>query len=393
MSEKEIVKPIILVICNFYLPGRRGGGGIWTLVEMIENFREQFDFRVITYDREPDGEIYPNIEYETWNDIEGIPVYYLSKGSGMLKLRELIKNIRPTAVYLNSVFSALTVFYLLLRKLKMISTIPTVLAPNGELSEGALKSKSYKKKPFVQTAKLLGLYRNLIWKTTAEAEMNEAERFRSGEGKVFLAPNLTSPKLLENYRQESKPPKHIGEAKLVFLARFLRIKNFKWLVENLKSFAGNLTIDLYGPIEDQNYWAETEKEIKKLPSNVNINYRGFLDYEKVQKTLLNYHFFILPTLGENFGYVFIEAMAAGCPLVISDKTPWRNLEDKKIGWDLSLNDPEQWRKVLMHCVNLDQLSYTEISEKSRDFAIRQITDSDVRELTLTVLREVTAEYN
>jgi hypothetical protein len=46
--------------------------------------------------------------------------------------------------------------------------------------------------------------------------------------------------------------------------------------------------------------------------------------------LAEYDLFLFPTLGENYGHVISEALASGCPVVISDQTPWRNLEAEGI---------------------------------------------------------------
>ncbi|MCY7377321.1 MAG: glycosyltransferase [Pyrinomonadaceae bacterium] len=388
MSEKKGFpeKPRILIICNYYLPGYKSGGGLRTLVHMVERFHDRYDFRVITLDHDGDKIPFTTVEINDWNEIEKAQVFYLSKDKANIsKLRELIIEIKPDSIYLNSVFSKLTVFYLTLRKLKLIPAIKTILAPEGELSGGALKLKSYKKKPFVTLAKSAGLYRNLFWKTTADPEKQETERFKGRGGVIFVAPNLPSRELLENYRQDLKPKKNVGEVKMIFLSRFMRKKNFKWLVDNLSGFEGNLTIDIYGPIEDESYWEATATAIAKLPPNVKIKYGGVLEYDKVPGKLFEYHFFVLPTVGENFGHVFIEALAAGCPLLISDRTPWRDLEAKNVGWEVPLENPAKWLEVLNYCVNLDQLSYTKISENSHRFARRWLLNPEVEEDTLKVL--------
>jgi len=97
-----------------------------------------------------------------------------------------------------------------------------------------------------------------------------------------------------------------GEAKMIFLSRFMRKKNFKWLLENLSQIEGKLTIDIYGPLEDETYWKECRQIIDKLPSNIKIASKGSIPHETVLATIVKYHFFILPTLGENFGHVFLE---------------------------------------------------------------------------------------
>ena len=52
-----------------------------------------------------------------------------------------------------------------------------------------------------------------------------------------------------------------------------------------------------------------------------------------------HHVFLFPTLGENFGQVILEAMTAGCAILISDATPWRGLQEKGYGWELPLAQP------------------------------------------------------
>jgi len=41
-------KPIILVICDYYLPGFESGGALRTLVNMVDRLGARFDFRKIT---------------------------------------------------------------------------------------------------------------------------------------------------------------------------------------------------------------------------------------------------------------------------------------------------------------------------------------------------------
>ena len=42
--------------------------------------------------------------------------------------------------------------------------------------------------------------------------------------------------------------------------------------------------------------------------------------------------FLLPSHNENFGLVIAEAMAHGVPVVVTDGTPWRELNDLGLGW-------------------------------------------------------------
>jgi glycosyltransferase involved in cell wall biosynthesis len=66
----------------------------------------------------------------------------------------------------------------------------------------------------------------------------------------------------------------------------------------------------------------------------------------VVQELAAHDLFFLPTRGENFGHAIYEALASGIPVLISDRTPWRNLESLGVGWDLPLNAPDKFRHVI-----------------------------------------------
>jgi glycosyltransferase involved in cell wall biosynthesis len=165
----------------------------------------------------------------------------------------------------------------------------------------------------------------------------------------------------------------------------MRKKNLKWFIELLTDIKQPLTLDIYGPIEDKNYWQESLAIIQRLPSNIKVNYAGSISHNEVVSTLFKYHYFILPTLGENFGHVFIEALSAGCPIIISDRTPWLNLYEKSVGWDLPLEEPDKWLEVIRECINADQVKYNNISSKARSFAVEWLSDKKVKEATYEVL--------
>ena len=73
---------------------------------------------------------------------------------------------------------------------------------------------------------------------------------------------------------------------------------------------------------------------------------------------------LLPTLGENFGHVISEALVGGCPVIISDQTPWRDLEKEQVGWDIDLNDEVSFVNAIQYCINLDHDQYTLISKRA-----------------------------
>ncbi len=378
----------ILILCDYYLPGYKSGGGMRTIVNMVDRLKNRYEFFIIT--RDHDGKLdrrqYTNVEINQWNTVRDAEVYYLSKDNLKIsKIRELILKVNPDVIYSNSYFATLTLYLLILRKLKVIPKVNLILAPCGELSKGALQLNSKKKNTFIKLANLFDFYRNIIWKASSELEKEEIERVKGSDGEIFIAPDMLPRTIFEDYKPSIKPDKNSGEVKMIFLSRFMEKKNFKWLLENLSGIKKKLEIDIYGPLEDADYWSKCKRIIETLPKNIKIESKGSVPHEQVLPTLAKYHFFIMPTLGENFGHVFLEALAAGCPLIISDRTPWLRLDQKGIGWDLPLDKSDEWIEKMNLCIELDQSSYSHLSNNARQFAVSVLNDRKYEEDTLRVL--------
>ncbi len=377
----------ILVFCDYYLPGYKSGGGMRTIANMIDRLGESYDFFVVTrnHDGPFDKKPYKSVKYNEWNKLGNANVFYLEqKELTFTRFKEFIQQVNPTTIYLNSIFGKPTRLILFLKKSGFIKQ-QIILAPEGELSTGAISNKPFVKRTYINSKRLLNLYNNIIWKVCSEIEKKEVEKIKGTGGEIFIAPNMSPKIILPNYQQNNKPQKHKGEAKLVFLSRFARKKNFKWFLENISQVTGQLSVDVIAPIEDEGYWQECLKLIEKLPDNISIKHVGSIPYEEALEKLVDYHFFLLPTLGENFGHVFIEGLSAGCPIIASDRTPWLNLEEKGIGWDIPLENPNLWFEILNYCLNMEQTEYSKLSEKSRNYAVNWLSDSKLAESTDAVL--------
>lgn len=386
----------ILVFCDYYLPGYKSGGGMRTIVNMVERLGDKFQFFVATRDHDgrEDFTSYPNVKIDDWNVQGKAQVFYFSKQNLKLKtFRQIVAFVQPDAIYLNSFFATPAIKLLFLRRFGMIKQIPVIMAPCGELSEGALQLKSLKKKIFINGSKKASLYQNLIWKASSELEREEIKQITGENAEIYIAPDLPPKIIFPDFSIEKKAQKKSGELRLVFLSRFSRKKNLHFLLEVLAEIDGETTLDVVAPLEDKEYWLECEALIKKLPANIKVDYKGTIPHHEVPVTLANYHFFVLPTLGENFGHVFLEALASGCPLIISNKTPWVNLEEKKIGWDLPLENQKFWLEKLNYCVNMETAEYSQMCQAARDFSLEWLADFKVERATEIVLeRAVSGSY-
>ncbi|MDQ4121819.1 MAG: glycosyltransferase family 4 protein [Acidobacteriota bacterium] len=381
-------KPKILILSDFYLPAFKSGA-LRTVVNMVERMSDEFDFWVLTGNRDSDGDQsrFSGVQLNHWQQVGKARVFYASPDQFNLKnIAYRFAEAEPDAVYLNSFFSALTVKFLFLRRLGTIRRFPVILAPEGEFSKGAIALKGRKKRSFLALALPFGLYDNLIWKAVSDAEKEDIVREIGKRGEILIAANMPPRMILEDFEVGTKPRKKSGEARFIFLSRISPKKNLKFALTLLKGAPGQVTFDIYGSIEDEKYWAECESVIKVLPETIKVNFQGAISHDKVAETFARYHFFLFPTLGENFGHVVIESLAAGTPVLLSDQTPWRNLENGNIGWDLPLEDVSNWSKTIRQCVEMPESDFNEMAQSAREFAVDWLAALEIETANRQVLR-------
>ena len=73
------MKPIILTLVSGYLPGFKYGGPIRTIVNMVETLGEEFEFGIITTDKDlGESEPYPGVQLNSFNEVGKAMVYYVT---------------------------------------------------------------------------------------------------------------------------------------------------------------------------------------------------------------------------------------------------------------------------------------------------------------------------
>ena len=360
----------VLVPCDFFLPGYRAGGVLRTVANMLALLGSEFRFRVVTRARDhATTEPYANIETYTWLARNDSEVLYLSEAQlRPWVIRRLLNDNPHDTLYLNSVVSPhFGITPALLRWLRLIPRRHFVVAPNGELAESALRIKRTKKAVFLAVAKLLGLYADASWRASDPREADDIRRVFGTSARVTIAENLPTP--VSPDAPTEREPKQAKHLNLVHLSRLGRIKNLAHALRALREVRGEVRFDLYGPKEDPDYWAECETILATLPDSILVEWKGALPTDEVSDVLGRYDLFVLPSTNESFGYVILEALGAGCPVLISDRTPWHGLEARGVGWDVSLDDDDGFTRVLQKCVDMDEETHVRLREASRAYGL------------------------
>ena len=138
------------------------------------------------------------------------------------------------------------------------------------------------------------------------------------------------------------------------------------------------TVDfnVYGPIEDKDYWEKCENEAAEFPSNVSFNYKGFVQPDQIDKVFQDNHVFLFPTYSENYGHVIIESLLHGVPVIISDQTPWKDLKNEFAGDVIPLEMDEKYLQVINMFIEMDNYEYSRYIKGSFDYARKRVNTSE-----------------
>ncbi|WP_162056428.1 glycosyltransferase family 4 protein [Pontibacter pamirensis] len=380
-------KPKVLISIDWFTPGYKAGGPIQSCANIVAHLRHDLDFYIITRDTDYcETEAYNGITSNSWNSVaDNVQVYYFSTDQLHIKhLFKVIKAIKPDTAFVNGIYS----FYfsviplLILKRLKHPNII---VSARGMLAKSAIHVKGGKKKLFLIAAQFTGMYKGIRFHATHEGEKQDIVQALGTEAKVVIAPNL--PKKAHTLVNE-KRMKCKGELKLISVARISPEKNTKYALEVLERCAGvgKVTFDIFGPVYNAAYWKECQEVVQRLPKNVEVNYKGSLESGRVANTLTNYHALLMPTRGENFGHIILESFTAGCPVIISDQTPWKNLTGLGIGYDLPLDNMDDFVEAIHELSQKEQENYDTSSEKAYLYSQQFLNDEKAVRLNHLMLQ-------
>jgi glycosyltransferase involved in cell wall biosynthesis len=364
----------VLALTAYYLPGFKAGGPVRSVANLVDRLGEEIDFRIITADRDLDAPgPYSGISVGSWQSVGKAQVLYVPPTKlTAARILQHIREYRPDLLYLNSFFNPrVCAGPLLLRASGLLPRMPVLIAPRGEFRPGALDIHNWKKRLYLAGLRSAGCLRDIWWHATSDIERGDIERVVGPSARILVAPNLSDRwNEIPMRRSREKQP---GKLRLVFLSRISPKKNLLGAIDLLHGLPGKVQFDIWGPIEDVNYWQRCQRQLAQLPANVLATYCGAVEHTAVRSTLAAYDALLFPTLGENFGHVIVEAFTAGCPVVISDRTPWRNLVAKEAGWDLPLEAPAAFQAALVDLHRMNETAHCRMRDGARRLG-RQATE-------------------
>ena len=358
-----MTRPRVLVIADYYLPGFRAGGPVRAISNTIGRLASSADFAVVTRDHDADGSPYPDVATGQWSEGAAGRVRYAPRLTPAL-LQRCVAETACDVIWLNSFFSRASLGVLAYRRMGRIRR-PVLLAPRGEFSPGALALKRRRKAIAMRLLQWTGCLRSIHWLASSEAERGDIARV-IGQQPITIVPESVSDVPAADERWPAKSPHRLTA---IFASRIAPTKNLHFLLEVLARCDGDIHLDIVGPLEDRDYWARCQTVMQRLPAGITVEYAGEATHRDLQRRLPTYDLMILPTLGENFGHVIVEAWAAGCPVLVSDRTPWRQLTSRGLGWDVPL-DHREWTRAIGECRDMGTDAHLAMRRRAREQARR-----------------------
>ena len=372
----------ILVFIDWFLPGYRAGGPVQSVANLVHFLQENYQFDIVTRNTDyMESTPYHNIKANCWTKYDkNIRIYYISEEKlSFFYLKAFFKNKNYDHIYITGIYSRyFSIFPLLLARYFRHKHI--LVASRGMLSPGAVGVKSFRKKLYLSMGRRLGLFKNVYFHVSTLMEEENVRKFFP-HNKTVISQNL--PRI--NQLPFSPIAKEV--LRVLFLGRVSPEKNLLYAIERLKDIKNaKVEFAIYGTVYDKKYWKECKNMVKSLPQNIKFMYKGSLVPGKVMGKIKEYHVLFLPSKGENFGHSIYECLSVGRPVLISDNTPWQNLQAKKVGWDFSLIQKKQFSAAIENLYKMPQNEYDELCLHAYEFAQNFWKVSKVKENALQLFK-------
>lgn len=364
----------ITVLTAVGWPGGEATGPVQSLIGLANALSGEFCFKALVRER-PFGRGEGETKPENWVRHGSLDILWCRMTPfGPSGFASILRSTPHDVLMLNGFFDPeFTIPALMLRWRGRIPRQPTVLAPRGEFSAGALGLKSSRKWAYLWLARRLGLLDDVCLHATGIREAEDIARGFPYARRILVAPNV---------RELGSPPAvreiaaRKGPLRLAFLGRIARVKNLDYALRVLCKVTTPTTLDIFGPVQDPDYWGECLALIADLPSHVSVTLQGEIPNDQVPDKLADFDLLFLPTRGENFGHAILDALLVGTPVLISDQTPFVSLENEGAGWSLPLDAPDRFVLGIETCARMSPSAVMSMRTAARRLAERTIIESD-----------------
>ncbi len=207
------------------------------------------------------------------------------------------------------------IFFNSLRKIFFKKAIPTVLTLQEGDSEDHLRNRHG---GLIHFSWKFALKRVDVLTAISSYLLRRGEEF-GFKGRKFLIPNGVDVRLFEKgiLREERKTIRFTwgirdDDVVLITTSRLTKKNDISSLISSLKYLPETIFLVIIGNGEEER---KLREQALSLGVNPRVRFLGFLAQEKIPPLLHASDIFIRPSLSEGMGNSFVEAMAAGVPVI------------------------------------------------------------------------------
>ena len=250
----------------------------------------------------------------------------------------IFSDIRKSdVVYIQYIFHY-TVFFSLL--LSVIQCKKIIICPRGSLSKFTLSNKFTFLKSLWIFLFIKPFTNQVIWQASSYLEESDIKRefpnrtvsiIDDGvDFKSFQAcQEISKIELIKRYTNSSRSK----VSNLFFsMGRLHEIKGFNMLIDAFYLFLEkDKDAKLIIAGGDDGLGESLKNQIEKLNIDSSVFLIGAIGFEEKKLLLNNCDYFTLASKFESFGIVVTEALSCGLPVIVSNKTPWKDVEINNCG--------------------------------------------------------------
>lgn len=238
-----------------------------------------------------------------------------------------------------------------------------VVSPRGTLSSWALGHSRWRKRLLWPLQRRV-LARADLLHATSEAEYEDI-RARGFRTPVVVIPNgIDVPPLAPRRPQD-------GLRTLLFLGRLHPVKGIDRLLDAwaaLEAMFPEWQLVIAGKGEPV-HEAAIRAQAARL-SLQRVRFPGPLYGEDKAAAYRAADLFVLPTHSENFGMAVAEALAHGCPAIVSKGAPWSGLDLERCGWWID-QDVSTLRAILARAMTLPVMTLQLMGQRGHAWMARE----------------------
>jgi len=331
----------ICIVSSSFYPATFYGGPIsatWDLSRKLA--KKGIEVHVSTTNA--DGVEKLDIKTNQYIKKEGISVKYYSEQiinrfslSFIFGIWSDIKKV--DVVYIQYIFHysvLFSLFFSVLLKKKII------LCPRGSFSRFTLSNRLPLIKSVWLSLFVKPFFRKIIWQASSYLEEEDIKR-RFPNAKIEIINDGIDFSSFQDFEVLSKEDvlirytsKKFKDISSIFfsMGRLHEIKGFDVLIDAFSLYLkddNNAKLIIAG--NDDGVRSDLESQILDLQIQDSVFLIGEVGFEDKKLLLNNCDYFTLASEFESFGIVIAEALSCGKPIVLSNKTPWKDLEINKCG--------------------------------------------------------------